>query len=313
MNVIVGLKEINRNKKRGVALGNFDGVHIGHQQLISTLVDKSREGKLESSVYTFRNHPLAYVSKGEGPPLITSIEVKTKILEEFNVETLILDEFNEEIMSLSPEDFIKEILVNKLNCKVAIVGFDYRFGYKAQGDVKLLKDLGKKYEIEVFEIDPVVLYNEKVSSSSIRKYIWDGKIDLANEFLGRYYSLYSRVVHGMGRGKFLGYPTANSLIEPFHLIPKEGVYATFVIVGGKTYMGATCVGTNPTFNGKNTTVETFIIDYKGSLYDQFIEIKFVMRIRDNVKFENVDDLVEQMMLDVENAKKYLQGKQTMLK
>ncbi|KAB3536949.1 bifunctional riboflavin kinase/FAD synthetase [Alkaliphilus pronyensis] len=313
MKLIEGHKLINSNREKAIALGNFDGVHIGHQRLIKALVEKSLEYNLESCVYTFKNHPLEYMLRGEGPPVITPIEMKKKILEEFNVETLILDEFNNEIMSLSPELFVKEILVNRLNCKIAIVGFDYRFGYKAQGDVELLVELSKKYGYQVFVIDSVILHNEKVSSSSIRAYIQKGCIDLANQLLGRYYSIYSKIVHGMGRGKFLGYPTANSLIESFHLIPMDGVYATFVDIDGKTYMGATCVGTNPTFNGENTTIETFIIDYKGSLYEKFIEIQFVMRLRDNYKFENPEKLVEQMMVDVENVKKHLQGRQTMLK
>ncbi|KAB3531334.1 bifunctional riboflavin kinase/FAD synthetase [Alkaliphilus serpentinus] len=312
MKVHEELNTLDSSKFRGVALGNFDGVHLGHQQLIHTLVEKSKQYNIDSCVYTFRNHPQEYIT-GEGPQEITNHDMKIMLFQNFKIDTVVFDEFNKDIMSKSPEAFIEDILVKGLNSKFVVVGFDYRFGFKAKGDVKLLKTLGKKYNFVVFEIPPVLMYSDKISSTRIRNAIEEGEINLSNLLLGRYYSIYGKVIHGMGRGKFLGYPTANIQIQANWVIPKDGVYATFVKIKSQYYKGATCVGTNPTFDGTDRTIETFIIDFKGSLYDEFIEIQFVNRLRENIKFSNVEELTTQMMQDVENSKNYLQGKQIMLK
>jgi len=306
MKVIVDKNQIDGNTRRGVALGNFDGIHIGHQKLMEVLVDKCQGQALEACVYTFKSHPLSLITDFKSPPIITSNEMKVRIFEDFGIDSLIFADFDVDLMSLSPEDFVKNILIDTLNCKLAVVGFDYRFGYKAQGDVKLLIELGKKYGFEVYEIDSISIEEEKVSSTSVRKYIEEGNVQKAHEFLGRYFSLFGPVVHGFSRGKKLGFPTANLFIEDSILVPKAGVYATLVNVGDNTYMGATFVGTNPTFDGQKTSVETFIIDYDGSLYDMFIEVQFVKRLRDQIKFSSPEELVSQMTLDVEKTKMHLQ-------
>ncbi|GAB6088185.1 bifunctional riboflavin kinase/FAD synthetase [Alkaliphilus crotonatoxidans] len=299
--------------ERAVALGNFDGLHIGHQKLIEALKEASTKYHLESCVYTFKNHTTTVTTRGKEPLQITSHEVKNRLFEDLGIETLVLAEFNEEIMNLSPEDFVKKILIESLNCKVAVVGFDYRFGSRAKGDVVLLKELGTKYGFSVCVIDPVTVENEKVSSTAVRKYILDGEIEKANQYLGRSFALYGKVIHGNGRGRNLGYPTANIMIKPHLLIPREGVYATLVKIEDKIFMGATCIGTNPTFQGEHTSVETFIIDYQGSLYDQYIEVIFKKRLRDNIRFDRVEGLIQQMETDVENTKKYLHDKTIMVK
>lgn len=312
MKVLEDLNKFASQRLRGVALGNFDGVHLGHQQLIHTLVEKSNQFNIESCIYTFKNHPQEFIT-GEAPKEITDLDMKIKLFNHHKVDAVVFAEFNEDIMSKSPEAFVEDILVKGLNCKFVVVGFDYRFGHRAKGDVKLLKTLAKEFGFVVFEIPPVLMYDDKISSTRIRATITEGEINLTNLLLGRYYSVYSKVIHGMGRGKFLGYPTANIMIKPTWLLPKDGVYASFVKIKDNLYKAATCVGTNPTFDGTDRTVETFIIDYKGSLYDEYIEIQFVNRLRDNIKFDSVDELINQMMLDVENSKKHLQGKQIMLK
>ncbi len=313
MKLIEEIQYLDSNANRAVALGNFDGLHIGHQKLIHTLKEKSKRLGLESCVYTFRNHTTAVITKGQEPPQITSQAVKRRLLEGLGLDILVLAEFNEAIMNLSPEDFVKKILIEALNCKVAVVGFDYRFGSKAKGDVVLLKELGEKFGFSVCVIDPVTIGEEKVSSTAVRKYITNGDIDKANQYLGRSFGLYGKVIHGKARGRHLGYPTANISVEPQLLIPKEGVYATIVKIEDKLHMGATCIGTNPTFEGDHTSIETFVLDYEGSLYGQYIEVAFEKRIRDNVKFNRPEDLIQQMVLDVENTKKYLHGKTIMVK
>ncbi len=306
MKVIVDNKHIDVSKKRGVALGNFDGVHIGHQRLLEVLVKECHDRQMAASVYTFMSHTLSLIGGLKIPPLITSNEIKAKIFEGFGVDALILAEFDKELMSLSPEAFVKNILIDTLNCGLAVVGFDYRFGYKAQGNVALLKELGKKYGFEVFEIDAISIDGEKVSSTSVRKYIEEGNVEKAGEFLGRHFSLIGPVVHGFSRGKKLGFPTANIAFEESNLVPKAGVYATLVMIEDRIYMGATFVGTNPTFQGEKTSVETFIIDFDDSLYDKHIEVRFVKRIREQIKFSSPEALIQQMKLDVEKTKMHLQ-------
>ena len=306
MKVIVDKNQIDKNVNRGVALGNFDGIHIGHQKLMEILLQKCHEDGLEASIYTFKSHPLALITDFNTPPIITSNEMKVRIFEDYGIESLIFADFDTELMSLTPEDFVKNILIDTLNCKLAVVGFDYRFGYRAQGDVKLLADLGKKYGFDVYEIDSISIDDEKVSSTSVRKYISEGNVEKAKDFLGRYFSIFGPVIHGHSRGKKLGFPTANVYIDDSTLVPKAGVYSTLVAIGDETYMGATFVGTNPTFEGDKTSVETFIIDYDGSLYDRFIEVHFINRLRDQVKFNSPEALIEQMTIDVEKTKMHLQ-------
>lgn len=313
MKVIYDYEKVDPKYGRGIALGNFDGIHIGHQKLVKLLLDKSKSKKLHSCVYTFINHTVPIISNSNQLQYITNLDAKISIFRSLGIDMLFLDKFNQNLMSLSPKEFVEDILVRKLNCKEAIVGFDYHFGHKAEGDVSLLKELGKFYGFEVTVIDAVQIDNEKVSSSNIRKYILNGEIEKANQFLGRYFSLYNKVVHGDARGRKLGYPTANMLIDPLQLIPMSGVYGTLVKVGAKYYKGATFIGTKTTFDSYVPSIETFIIDYDGDLYDQFIDIYFIHRIRNQIKFKTADELVLQMRKDIQEVKKHLQPNINMLK
>ncbi|MFW5648368.1 MAG: bifunctional riboflavin kinase/FAD synthetase [Candidatus Alkaliphilus sp. MAG34] len=306
METIKQYSQLNKNIQRGIALGNFDGVHIGHQKLIKTLVQKCRLNNLQSCIYTFANHTLEIITGREIPLQITDMRMKQKIFKSLGVELLYLEEFNKDLMVLSPEDFIKDILIEKLNCKIVTVGFDYSFGYKGQGNVDTLKEMAKIYGFELCIIQPVVINSEKVGSSIIRKYIKDGNIEGANAFLGRPYSFYSKIIRGKGiGGEKLGYPTANVLIEPHHLVPQKGVYATFVRVNNSMYKGATCIGTSPTFGNHDIGMETFIIGFDGDIYDEFIEIQFVKKLRDQVRFNSIDNLTNQINRDVNNINAYL--------
>lgn len=306
MKTIKQYNQLNKNIQRGVALGNFDGVHIGHQKLIKTLIQKCKLNNLQSCIYTFANHTLKVITGKEVPPQITNISMKQKIFKSLGVELLYLEEFNKNLMELSPEDFVENILIDKLNCKIVVVGFDYSFGYKGQGDVDTLKEMGKKYEFEVYVIQPVIINCKKVGSSIIRKYIKDGNIEEANAFLGRPYSISSKIVHGKGiGGDKLGYPTANILINSSHLIPKEGVYATFVKINNLIYKGATCIGTSPTFGNYDISMETFVIGFNENIYNKFIEIQFIKKLRDQIKFDSVDNLINQINRDVNNVNTYL--------
>lgn len=307
MKTIKDYNKLDKNVERAVALGNFDGVHIGHQKLIETLIKKSKLNRLQSCIYTFTNHTLKVITGKEGPAQITDISIKEEIFNSLGVDILYLEEFNEEIMTLSSEDFVKNILIDKLNCRVVVVGFDYHFGYKGEGNIDSLKKIGNRYGIEVHIIPPILINGQIVSSSLIREDIKNGRIEEANLFLGRPYSIHGQIIHGKGiGGSKLGYPTANILIEPNHLIPKEGVYATFVKIKDSIYKGATCIGTSPTVGDYGISVETYIIDFSGNIYDEFIEIEFIKRIRDQIKFDCLTSLREQMNKDVNSINTYLQ-------
>ncbi len=306
MKIIKQYNQLNKNIQRGIALGNFDGVHVGHQKLIKTLVQKCMLNNLQSCIYTFANHTLEVITGREIPSQITDMNMKQKIFKSFGIDLLYLEEFNKNLMVLSPEDFVKDILIGKLNCKIVVVGFDYSFGYEGRGNVDTLMEMGKKYKFKVYVIQPVIINCKKVGSSIIRKYIKDGNIEEANVFLGRSYSIYSKVVRGKGIGRDrLGYPTANILIKPSHLIPKEGVYATFVKINNLTYKGATCISISPTFGDYDISIETFIINFDKDIYDKFIEIQFIKKLRDQIRFNSVDSLVNQISQDVDNVNTYL--------
>ncbi|MGV8144941.1 MAG: bifunctional riboflavin kinase/FAD synthetase [Alkaliphilus sp.] len=312
MNIIKENAQLNSKTIRGVALGNFDGIHIGHQELLNTLVDKCKTLKLESCVYTFDNHPLSIINNVT-PSQITNFDIKNKIFKSLNIDTIVYEKFDKRIMSLNPQEFIEEVLVSKLNAKIIVVGFDFRFGFQGEGDVNLLKQLSEKYNFTLHIIEPIKIDGEKVSSSNIKTYIIEGNMTQVQKFLGRHFSLKGAVIRGKSRGRQLGFPTANIAIAKKQILPKEGVYATYVHIEGSTYLGATSIGKNPTFSADCVSVETFILDYSGNLYDEKIGISFVKNLREQIKFEDVNHLKAQLNIDVENVKKYLHYSQGVIK
>lgn len=303
MKVVNNYNDLSKEVYRGVALGNFDGIHIGHQSLISALLKECAEKDLESCVYTFSNHPLNVIKQTKAFPLqITNLHMKKQIFRSHGIDLLFLDEFNEAFMNLSPKDFVIEILVKKLNCKVVVVGFDYKFGKMALGDIQLLKSLGEEHSFKVIVIDPVEISGVKVSSTKIRHFILNGEIEQANLFLGSSFTLAGQIVHGEGRGRQLGFPTANIAINIGQLIPQLGVYATKVNFEGKSYIGATSISSKPTFGDQDVTVETYILDFSEMVYNKNIEIIFTKKIRDQYKFNNENELIKQIEKDIFDIK-----------
>lgn len=284
-----------------IALGNFDGIHLGHQELIKKMTDKGRMSGLKTSLLLFKNHTKVITSNVK-PYMITNNEQKIRIAEKLNIDIVYFLDFNEKIMKLSPESFIKDIIIKQMNGKLLVAGFDYRFGHKASGDSKLLKELGNKYGIHVTILNPVQDNKKIISSSLIRKLISDGSVVEASKLLGRRYSIIGNVITGSNRGNKLGFPTAN--IKPIdnYVIPKTGVYATNTIIRGKKYLSATNIGYNPTFNENSLKIETYILDFKEDIYGEVLEVEFIDFIRDDIKFDNIDDLINQMNKDVELIK-----------
>lgn len=301
---IINIENLKEDRfETAIALGNFDGVHIGHQKLIKEMVDISKRFGLKSSVLLFNNHTKTILD-GKGPKLITSLHQKTELIENLGVDIVYTMDFNENIMKLSPEEFVKGILVEKFNCKAVAVGTDYRFGFKKSGDADLLKKLGNKYNYIVSIVSPMYVNEEIVSSTKIRELIAEGDIEKSKILLGRDYSIKGKVVHGKKRGEKLGFPTANIELLEEYIIPKNGVYNTRTIIDNKEYLSATSVGYNPTFEVDELKIESHIIDFHDNIYDKVLELKFIRYLRDEYKFETIDLLKKQMHKDIMQVKAY---------
>ncbi len=300
MEIIDAMRKSENKYGTAVALGNFDGVHLGHQYLLKSNIEKARNKNLKPSVLVFKNHTKTVLSKDKKfkIDILTSYDEKIRLLEELGVEIIYVMDFNEQIMKLSPEQFIKNILVERLNAKLITVGFDYRFGYKAQGDSNYLKELGKINGFDVNIIGPVYIDDEIVSSTIIRNLIIKGNIAKANKFLGRNYSFIGTVIKGSSRGRKLGFPTANISLNDRYVIPKIGVYKTFTHVDNRRFLSLTNIGYNPTFNEKELKIETYILDFNKDIYGSIIKIEFVEFIRDDIKFNTVEELKNQMNKDL---------------
>lgn len=283
-----------------IALGNFDGIHVAHKKLIEDMVEDAKKIGLKPGILLFHSHTRA-ILEGKSPSLLTSKEQKVKILKSLGVEIVYTIEFDENLMKLSPEEFVKKILIEKLNAKSVCVGFDYRFGFKASGNVDVLKSLGEEYGFKVIVIDPIYKDNI-VSSTGIRKLIKEGKIEDANEMLGRHYSIIGKVVDGNKMGNKLGFPTANLKVEDNYIIPKIGIYETNIIIDGDFYIGATSIGTNPTFGSNMIKIENHILDFQEDIYGKIIEVRFIRYLRGEIKFDNIEDLKEQINKDVKDIK-----------
>lgn len=279
-----------------VMLGKFDGVHLGHQQLIKTGVEFSAKENLSPVVYTF---------EGFNDECLTTDNEKADIFENLGVEYTVFEKFTEEFKSITPEDFVKDILVGKLNAKHIVVGFNYRFGKGASGDIELLEELCDANGIALTVIPPFEVEGKLVSSTHIRKLISDGDVKDVKKFLGRFYTISGVTSKGKGLGHKIGFATANISSEFNKLLSKRGVYASNTIIDGIAHMSMTNVGVNPTVeNITAPKIETHLIDYEDELYGESIQIEFIHFIRDEKKFDSVENLKTQLRTDRENVKKY---------
>lgn len=247
-------------------------------------------------VYTFKNHPRKFINKEGAPKLLVTLHEKIRILEDLKVDLSSFVEFNKKFMELEPEEFIENLIKN-YNVRGIVVGFNYRFGHKNKGDVKLLKELCDLKGLELYVIEPFTYKSEVVSSTRIRKALSEGELEDANNMLGRYFSLNGEVVSGKKIGRTINFPTANLKNNDEIILPKIGVYYTNVEVNGEIYKGITSVGNNPTVNGKNTTVETHILNFDEDIYGKHIKLYFISKIRNEKKFNSLEELKEQLIKD----------------
>ena len=268
------------------AIGNFDGVHLGHQKLI----EESKKHNLKSAVLTFYPHPSVFLKKIPNYPLVTPLEKKTDILSKMGIDYLIVIEFNEEIASMPKEEFIDAL--HQMNIKACVCGYDFTFGKKAEGNIT---DLAKEFEF--YEIKKYILDDVRVSSTYIRELISLGNIEEANRLLGRQYSIRGNVIYGLQNGRIIGFPTANVDYKNFFL-PKNGVYFVNVIVEGIPYLGMANIGHNPTIEYQdNIRLEVNIFGLDEDIYGENIEVYFIKRIRDEKRFKSKEELIKQLKND----------------
>lgn len=306
MQIIENMKPFRLDLHTGVALGNFDGLHIGHMALIGTLISECRLNGLSTIVYTFMKHPENILRKNLYNPLITSNDQKTRILETMDIDYLCYQEFDEEFSRLSPEEFVKNILIDKLSIRLAVVGFNYRFGYMGKGDIELLKWFGEAYGFRVIVVPPVRVNAEIVSSTLIRDYIRKGRMDRVFQLLGRHFSLNGTVVGGRKIGRTLGFPTANIIADPEMIVPANGVYITKTRINGQWMSSVTNIGHAPTVRGQDGSfsIETHILQYEEDLYGTEIEVCFIEKLRGEKRYENVEALKKQVLEDINRASLY---------
>ena len=304
MEIFNSLDKIKDIPPCSIALGNFDGVHVGHQALISQAVEKGKEIGIKSGVFTFSNHPKNLFA---GENLIKNIiyqEEKAALIERLGVDYLFNIEFTWEISRMEPVDFIDRLLVEKMNMREAFCGFNYRFGYQAAGNPSILRKEGLEKGYNVNEIPPVTIDGDVVSSTLIRGLIKAGEMEECEKYLGRKYSIGGEVVVGNRLGRKIGFPTSNIMIDENMVTPPNGVYITYCIYNKEKYPSVTNVGVKPTIGSFKKNMETHIFNFDRELYGKMIKVEFLKMTRDEVKFDSVEELSQQIVKDCQMAKAY---------
>ncbi|MGI9228393.1 MAG: bifunctional riboflavin kinase/FAD synthetase [Gammaproteobacteria bacterium] len=306
MELIRHIDSSTRSKKGCVlTIGNFDGLHLGHQAIYRQVRAIAAERGLEAVIMTFEPHSIEYFSPDSIPYRINSIREKILLFSELQIERLVCLRFNNKFAALTAEDFIRRILLDGLNVKAVVVGDDFRFGKNRAGDFGTLQDMGKELGFDVFATETYSIDNERVSSSRIRDALKQGRLDLAEKLLGRPYFLTGRVMHGDKRGRELGFPTANISMR-HHKPPLPGIFAVRVRgLSEQAQPAIAYLGTRPTFSGVRLFLEVYIFADPGDIYGRRIKVEFVQHIRFDKAFPTVEELVHQMHIDVIQAKEIL--------
>ncbi len=307
MFTVTDLETIRHQKNSIVTIGTFDGVHLGHRQIIKKVVEESKQFGSRSVLLTFDPHPQAVIhpERSAEMKVLTSIGEKKKLLEALGIDTLIVAKFDKHLAQKTGEEFVKEILMDRIGLQKCIVGHDHVFGKNRSGDFELLRAMGKSGGFEVERIEAFELNHTVVNSTHIRKFIQDGNMESANQFLGRAYALKGKIVKGDGRGSQIGYPTANLVLnDPQKLVPKNGVYAATAVLNGTKYQSVTNIGTNPTFrDAGKTSIEVHILNFNSDLYDMELELSILYRIRAEKKFNSIGELTAEIQNDIDFAVK----------
>ena len=306
MKLIEKLEDIEKPYSNAViTIGNFDGVHIGHQALFHEVIEKADILGSTALAMTFEPHPIRVLKNNGHPPLLTPLNQKIELIAKTGIDALLCIPFTHEFASISAKEFVLDILLGRIGIQVIVVGKDYTFGKNRQGNLNLLLSYAEAYDFEVDVVDwvPVSKYMpDRISSTRIRALLLDGNVQQAHKLLGRYYQVSGTVVPGRNRGgKLLGFPTANIQLTD-ELCPKSGIYAVSVDCLGKRHRGVANIGYSPTFADQEFTIEVHILDFNTELYGKPITIKFIERIRNEIKFAGISELSQQIARDVEAAR-----------
>ena len=294
MKIIENLKNYTEKTAKVLSLGMFDGVHLGHVSIINQLKEIAQKYDLETAILTFWPHPRKVFNPNDELHLLNTLDEKIALLEKAGIEVVFLQEFDENFRNLTGEEFIEQILVEKLNVKHVIIGYDHVFGKNKSGNFDLLQQLSEKLGYNVAQLKAVKEGDFNISSTKIRNCLGNGNIIGANKTLGYHYSVSGKVVDGKKLGRTIGYPTANLEINELKLLPKKGAYIVEVYVKNKFYKGMLSIGTNPTVNGEKLTVEVYILDFNEDIYGEEITVKFRDFLHEEIKFESLEKLIERL-------------------
>ena len=298
MKIFNNINEFNCKKSTIITIGTFDGVHLGHQKILKKLNVEAENNGLESSVLTFFPHPRTVLNPDSSLKLINTIEERISLFKKSKIDNLIVHPFTKEFSELDSEDYVKNILVDQLKAKIVLIGYDHKFGKNRTADIKNLKEYGIKYNFEVIEIKAEEINDIAISSTKIRNSIEEGDIQLTNSYLGYEFSFFGKVVKGNSIGKTLGFPTANIKIgTDLKLIPKNGVYLISTIINQKIIFGMMNIGIKPTTNQNTKSIEVNLFDFNQDLYDTNITIYIKQFLREEIKFDSLNELKLQIEKD----------------
>jgi len=298
MKIFNNIQSYSPEKESILTIGTFDGVHIGHNKILTKLVEESKKNNLSSLIMTFFPHPRMVLQKSQEIKMIDTIDEKIHLFEKTGVDNLIIQPFDENFSKIRAKEFVEEILVKKLKIKYIIIGYDHRFGKDREASVDDLKKFGLNYMFTVEEIAAQEIHSIAISSTKIRNAILKGEIKKCNEYLGRNFMLTGEVVYGDGLGKKINFPTANIKIpETYKIIPKNGVYLVKAIINSEIYFGMMNIGVRPTIGGKNKSLEIHFFNFKDNIYNKTISVEIICKIRDEEEFSSIDELKIQLKKD----------------
>lgn len=303
MQILTDYRAFPPSLRSSVTIGNFDGLHLGHQTILRNLVNASSSSGTSSVLMTFSPHPLQIVQPGKAPKLILTPDEKLDRIRSLGIDFLLIQNFDQALSLLSAPAFVREILVKALHAKRIFVGHNFVFGHRRSGNVGLLKSMGPEFDFTVEVTSPVEVRGNRVSSTWIRELIQSGRVSMANRLLGRYYSIGGRVISGEGLGGKLLLPTLN-LAPENEIIPGKGVYVTLAVFEGKSFQAVTNVGTRPTVGGTRLSIETHVLDRQIAVAPQSLELQFLHRLRDEQKFLSLEALREQLGRDLQRARRF---------
>jgi len=298
MKIFNNIQSYSSEKESILTIGTFDGVHIGHNKILTKLVEESKKNNLSSLIMTFFPHPRMVLQKSQEIKMIDTIDEKIHLFEKTGVDNLIIQPFDENFSKIRAKEFVEEILVKKLKIKHIIIGYNHRFGKDREASVDDLKKFGLNYMFTVEEIAAQEIHSIAISSTKIRNAILKGEIKKCNEYLGRNFMLTGEVVHGDGLGKKINFPTANiEIAETYKIIPKNGVYLVKAIINSEIYFGMMNIGVRPTIGGENKSLEIHFFNFKDNIYNKTFSVEIICKIRDEEKFSSIDELKIQLKKD----------------